>query len=238
MVLNKIPTFQEVKNWATDNNISVSDLSDLVSESDLSFDAATQSELDSHAGNTTNPHNVTDEQTGAAAARSTVAETGDHDDLTNVSRSQHGLDGNPLPKPDTALYETTSTDSFSTSPVNPTEGSWMEAGTHTFDFSGKALAKFVIDWRGYVPNGSPAPFPTMEMRVLHGGKTIIESSIGNLDEGAFNSSTETHTIDVTDETAYDITVEMARSGSNWSSVEDLEVTSFDYFAAVSHSDIL
>lgn len=39
-----------------------------VGENELGFDTATQSELDSHAGDTTNPHNVTDDQTGAATA--------------------------------------------------------------------------------------------------------------------------------------------------------------------------
>ena len=34
----------------------------------LSFDPATQTDLDSHAGDTSNPHNVTDDQTGAASA--------------------------------------------------------------------------------------------------------------------------------------------------------------------------
>lgn len=37
---------------------------------ELAFDPATQTELDGHAGDTTNPHNVTDSQTGAATALS------------------------------------------------------------------------------------------------------------------------------------------------------------------------
>jgi len=39
----------------------------------LAFDTATQTELDSHAGDTTNPHNVDDSQTGAASALSNHA---------------------------------------------------------------------------------------------------------------------------------------------------------------------
>ena len=39
----------------------------------LGFDPATQNELDSHAGDTANPHNVTDDQTGAATALSNHA---------------------------------------------------------------------------------------------------------------------------------------------------------------------
>ena len=41
-----------------------------VSQSMLGFDTATQSELNSHADATNNPHNVTDAQTGAASALS------------------------------------------------------------------------------------------------------------------------------------------------------------------------
>lgn len=44
-----------------------------VSQSMLGFDPATQTELDGHASDTTNPHNVTDDQTGAASALSTHA---------------------------------------------------------------------------------------------------------------------------------------------------------------------
>jgi len=47
-----------------------------VSQSMLGFDTATQSELDNHAGDTTNPHNVTDDQTGAASALSNHAADG------------------------------------------------------------------------------------------------------------------------------------------------------------------
>ncbi len=39
-----------------------------VEQSMLAFDTATQGELDTHAGDTSNPHNVTDDQTGAASA--------------------------------------------------------------------------------------------------------------------------------------------------------------------------
>lgn len=47
-----------------------------VSQSMLGFDTATQGELDTHAGDTSNPHNVTDNQTGAASALSDHAQDG------------------------------------------------------------------------------------------------------------------------------------------------------------------
>ncbi|KAA9399681.1 hypothetical protein [Haloarcula sp. CBA1129] len=54
--------------------ISLSNLSGYpVGMGDLGFDTATQNELNSHAGDTTNPHNVTDDQTGAADALSNHA---------------------------------------------------------------------------------------------------------------------------------------------------------------------
>jgi len=45
-----------------------------VGEDRLAFSTPTQSELDSHTGDTTNPHNVTDSQTGAASALSNHAD--------------------------------------------------------------------------------------------------------------------------------------------------------------------
>ncbi|WP_353634598.1 hypothetical protein ABSL23_02265 [Halobacterium sp. NMX12-1] len=42
--------------------------SNAVTPSMLNFDPATQTELDSHTSDTTNPHNVSDDQTGAATA--------------------------------------------------------------------------------------------------------------------------------------------------------------------------
>ncbi|AAV45608.1 unknown [Haloarcula marismortui ATCC 43049] len=57
-----------------EGNISLSNLSGYpIGTGDLGFDTATQSELDSHAGDTGNPHNVTDDQTGAATALSNHA---------------------------------------------------------------------------------------------------------------------------------------------------------------------
>jgi len=58
-----------------------------VEQSMLAFDTATQAELDGHAGDTTNPHNVTDDQTGAASALS------DHE---NDTTNPHGVDHSQL----------------------------------------------------------------------------------------------------------------------------------------------
>jgi len=73
-----------------------------VSQSMLAFDTATQGELDTHAGDTTNPHNVTDDQTGAASALSDHESdtTNPHnvtDDQTGAASalSNHESDSNP-----------------------------------------------------------------------------------------------------------------------------------------------
>ena len=61
---------------------------DALAEDRLAFDTATQSELDSHAGRTDNPHGVTDDQTGAAAALDSHATRTDNPH--NVDDSQTG----------------------------------------------------------------------------------------------------------------------------------------------------
>jgi len=54
-----------------ESDLSLANLGDYpVNESDLGFETATQSDLDSHESDTSNPHNVTDDQTGAASALS------------------------------------------------------------------------------------------------------------------------------------------------------------------------
>jgi len=73
-----------------ESQIDLSNLSGYpVGTGDLGFDTATQSELDavdnnlsSHESDTTNPHNVTDDQTGAAAALS------NHESDTNAHHSK------------------------------------------------------------------------------------------------------------------------------------------------------
>ena len=65
----------------------------------LSFDPATQTELDSHAGDTTNPHNVDDSQTGAASALA---------DHANDSDAHHAKPTTPT-KVDSGQWNTGST---------------------------------------------------------------------------------------------------------------------------------
>jgi len=73
--------------------IALSNLSGYpIGTSDLGFDTATQSELDGHAGDSTNPHNVTDDQTGAASALSNHAgDSAAHHDPP-MSRTDDGSD--------------------------------------------------------------------------------------------------------------------------------------------------
>jgi len=59
-----------------------------VEQSMLAFDTATQGELDTHAGDTSNPHNVTDDQTGAASALDNHAS--DTSNPHNVTDDQTG----------------------------------------------------------------------------------------------------------------------------------------------------
>ena len=71
---------------ATDAVTATEIANNAVSESHLSFATATQTELDSHEGDTGNPHNVTDDQTGAASALSNHASnsTAHHSKPTSV----------------------------------------------------------------------------------------------------------------------------------------------------------
>ncbi|MBX0322462.1 hypothetical protein EGH21_05400 [Halomicroarcula sp. F13] len=74
--------------------ISLSNLSGYpIGTGDLGFDTATQSELDGHAGDTTNPHNVTDDQTGAAAALSNHESDPDRHHSQPTGTQSQSVDG-------------------------------------------------------------------------------------------------------------------------------------------------
>lgn len=65
---------------------------DAVSEAELTFDPATQAELDAHAGNTSNPHSVTAAQVGAASASDLTSHENDTSNPHNVTAAQVGAE--------------------------------------------------------------------------------------------------------------------------------------------------
>ncbi|EMA12954.1 hypothetical protein [Haloarcula marismortui] len=104
----------------------------------LAFDTATQSELDSHESDTTNPHNVDDSQTGAASALSNHASdsTAHHSPPKKVAEGTFTENRSPgdwvaMQHPDTLkLYKY--------------DGTYLEYTTLSITFSSSMIA---TDWQ-------------------------------------------------------------------------------------------